>query len=118
MGYVTRFVNMVKLVVSVLPALIDAVKTVEAICGQTGAGSYKLELVRGLLEAAYEASDDVSEPFEKIWNTLNRVVGGVVSLFNATGQFDADKTKTKFVQNNDNMNSTSSGNQSTFDNRN
>jgi hypothetical protein len=72
--------NTLKTILLMLPFLIEAIKALEeAIPGQ-GKGEQKLAAVRALLEIVYP-------PAEEIMPTIERVIGILVSTFNATGVF-------------------------------
>jgi hypothetical protein len=87
MASLTGFIDTFKLVVSVLPTLIEAIKAVEAMVGQSGHGSEKLELVRKMLEAAYSTSNDVGVSLDSMWPALQKVITAIVALYNKTGVF-------------------------------
>lgn len=71
-----------KIVLNILPMLIQVIKAVEdAIPGQ-GKGEQKLALVRGVLEA-------VDSGVMGIWPVLEKVIASIVSVFNKTGTFEA-----------------------------
>lgn len=82
-----RFLEIVRLIASLLPAIIEVVKSVEEAIPESGRGQDKLSLVRELLETVYEATDDVDESFAELWPIVQKVVNSVVSLFNRTGVF-------------------------------
>jgi hypothetical protein len=72
--------NTLKTILLMLPFLIEAIKALEeAIPGQ-GKGEQKLAAVRELLEIVYP-------PAEEIMPAIERVIGVLVSTFNATGVF-------------------------------
>ena len=86
----TNFLNILKLVVSLLPLLIDAVRAVEAAMPQAGQGQAKLSLIRSTLEAAFNVTNDVTVTFAQVWPALEKTVGAVVGAFNTTGVFKKD----------------------------
>jgi hypothetical protein len=72
--------NTLKTILLMLPFLIEAIKALEeAIPGQ-GKGEQKLAAVRELLEIVYP-------PAEELMPVIERVIGVLVSTFNATGVF-------------------------------
>lgn len=83
----TNFLVIVRVVLGLLPLLIDAVKAVEAAMPQAGQGQAKLTIVRTALEAAFSIASDVSVTFAQVWPALERTVGAVVGAFNTTGVF-------------------------------
>lgn len=83
----TNFLTVIKLVLSLLPLLIDVTKAVEAALPQAGLGSQKLALVRTTLQAAFEITGDAVASFEQVWPALEKTVGAIVGVFNAAGIF-------------------------------
>ncbi len=67
--------------------LIEAIKAAEAAIPGTGKGEQKLVLVRGMLQAAYEAATDVENTFEEVWPALNKTINTVVTSLKAAGLF-------------------------------
>lgn len=82
-----NFLVTVKLVLSLLPLILDAVKAVEAALPQSGQGAQKLALVRTTLQAAFDVAGDAVTSFEQIWPALEKTIGAVVGLFNSAGIF-------------------------------
>lgn len=72
-----------KLIVGLLPLLIELVKAIEAAIPEQGAGSAKLAAVRDMLIALVPA-------VEAAWPAVEAVVAALVKLFNATGIFKRD----------------------------
>jgi len=82
-----QFLQTVKLIISLFPVLLEAVKAAEAALPGGGNGAQKLALVRVIIESAYALAGDVKEAFDKIWPALEKVVDAVVAAFNVTGIF-------------------------------
>lgn len=82
-----NLLTIVKLVLALLPLLLDAVKAIEAAMPASGAGTLKLAAIRTTLQAAFEAAGEASATFEQVWPALEKATGAAVSLFNATGVF-------------------------------
>lgn len=82
-----NYLALVKLIVSLLPVLIEAVKAVEAAIPQSGQGQAKLAAVQSILGAAWKASSDATVAFEQVWPALSAAVSAVVAAFNAAGIF-------------------------------
>jgi hypothetical protein len=82
-----KFLSILKLVVSILPLLIDAIKAIEEAIPGTGKGEAKLAAVRGVVESTYKVSTDVQPAFEQLWPVIQKTVGGIVDGFNAAGVF-------------------------------
>jgi len=69
-----------KLIVQILPILIDLIRSIETVLPETGIGKQKLQFVRELIQSvAPELLDN--------WPTIEKVVATVVSLFNQLGFF-------------------------------
>jgi hypothetical protein len=86
-----QFLVILKLVISILPLVIDAIKLVEKSIPGTGHGEAKLSATRTILESSYGFSTDAIVSFESIWPTLKKTISGLVSAFNATGVFVGGK---------------------------
>jgi hypothetical protein len=80
-----NFIEVFKLIVSILPMLIEAIKTVEAAVPGQGNGEQKLAVVRSVLESSYEVAGNIN--FESVWDSIRKVVNALVSVFNKTGVF-------------------------------
>ena len=72
--------NKILIVVQLIPAVIEIVKTVETMFPVSGAGQEKLKLVREMLSAAHGS-------IEELWPSLERIIAAVVSFANAVGVF-------------------------------
>jgi hypothetical protein len=83
----SQFVDTLKLIVSILPTLIDAIRVAEQVCSGSGLGKEKLELVRSIVEAAYSNSTDIARSFDIIWPSLQKAISAIVTIFNKTGEF-------------------------------
>lgn len=82
-----QFLQIVKLVLTLLPLILDTVKAIEVAMPDGGKGEQKLALVRSVIEAAYNASADAIGAFEQVWPVLSKAVTAAVNLFNAAGVF-------------------------------
>lgn len=82
-----HFLEVIKLVLSVLPLLIDAIKTVESVFPESGKGREKLEMIRGIVQASYETSSKLAVSFDEIWQPIQKVISVIVGVFNTTGTF-------------------------------
>lgn len=82
-----QFVTYLKLVISLLPTIIDFVKSLEQAIPDGSKGDDKLKALKSILEVVYKNSNDSMGEFEKIWPVINNVINTVVGLFNKTGVF-------------------------------
>jgi hypothetical protein len=82
-----QFIQTARLILSLLPLILEAVKAVEAALPEGGLGAQKLALVRQTLQAASDIADDGFDNFEKVWPALEKTIGAVVAMFNKTGLF-------------------------------
>ena len=82
-----KFLEILKTVLSIFPLLVEIIQTVEASIKKTGAGAEKLELVRELLQAVYDAATDISVRFDDLWPVLKSIISALVKFFNALGIF-------------------------------
>lgn len=76
-----------KLVLGLLPTILEAVKAVEAALPISGKGKEKLELVKTSVQAVFDASNQTVTTFQETWPQLEKVVSAVVTLFNSVGLF-------------------------------
>ena len=82
-----KLLSIIRTIVALLPMLIEAIKAAEEAIPGTGKGEQKLVLVRGMLQAAYEAATDVENTFEEVWPALNKTINTVVTSLKAAGLF-------------------------------
>lgn len=82
-----QYIIYVRVVLSLLPALIDAIKAIEAAFPASGQGSLKLELVRSIVEQAYNAGIGALAKFEDIWPVLQKTIASLVTFMNTSGVF-------------------------------
>jgi hypothetical protein len=81
MGYLA----ILKLIVQLLPIIIDAVKAIEAAIPAAGQGSVKLETVKNLVMSVADITQDVDS--KNLSSAIEKVIGLVVTLLNKTGVF-------------------------------
>lgn len=77
----------IKLVLSLLPMILDVVRAIEAALPDGGKGEQKLALVRQAIEAGCSVATDTVGTFEAMWPALEKTVTAVVAMFNAVGAF-------------------------------
>lgn len=75
-----NFIETVKLVVTMLPTIVDAISTVEKLFPEGGKGQAKLEMVKGMLTAANEQAESKIADFEKIWPLFSKIIAGIVAF--------------------------------------
>lgn len=83
----TRFLVVLQYVMTVLPALVQAIRLVEEAMPEAGKGSTKLALVMAGVEAVHESAKEVAVTFQEVRPVLESTVSKVVGLFNAVGVF-------------------------------
>lgn len=82
-----EFIVILKLIISILPMVIEAIKLVEQAIPGAGKGEEKLAATRSILESSYKISTNAVMSFDAIWPALQKTIAGLVSAFNATGVF-------------------------------
>lgn len=82
-----QYIQLIKLVLSLLPLILEVVKAVEKALPEGTAGNVKLALVRGSVESAYSVAEDAVGTFEKVWPAIEKTVASVVSVYNTVGVF-------------------------------
>ena len=75
-----KWVELAKTLLSLLPAIITAIKAIEEALPATGQGAAKLALIREIIES-------VSGELTELWPYVEKVISLVVSWFNKTGVF-------------------------------
>lgn len=80
-----NFLSILRLVVQLLPMIIDAVKAIEAAIPAAGQGSAKLEAVKSLVTSVADIAGDVDS--KNLSSALDKAISLVVTLFNKTGVF-------------------------------
>lgn len=84
---VKKFIEVTKIVISIFPAIISAVKTVEQLLPENGRGKDKLALIRAQLEAAFMIVGSFDISFDELWPGIELTISRLVSIFNAGGDF-------------------------------
>jgi hypothetical protein len=82
-----QFLAVIKLVISILPMLIEAIKLIEQAIPGSGNGEAKIMAVKSVVESSYTAANDAMPAFETFWPVLQKTVTGIVSAFNKSGTF-------------------------------
>jgi hypothetical protein len=82
-----QFLTILKLIISILPLLIDTIKLIEAAIPGKGQGEVKLGAVRSVVESSYDVANESLPVFETLWPALAKTVSGLVSAFNSAGEF-------------------------------
>lgn len=80
-----NYLVILKLIVQLLPLIIDSVKAVEAAIPTSGQGSAKLEAVKGIVMSVSDIAVDVDA--KNFSGALEKAIGFVVALMNKTGVF-------------------------------
>jgi hypothetical protein len=72
--------NSLKLIVQLLPLVIQLLKEAEELLPEKGTGAEKLNLVRSWLEASLGGIDE-------LWPSLEKLISVTISFFNQVGTF-------------------------------
>jgi hypothetical protein len=86
-----QFLKILQLIISLLPALAEAVDKVEKVLPASDQGTQKLAIVRGMIESTYKAAGDASIAFDLVWPAIKGTVEALVLAFNKTGIFEQSK---------------------------
>lgn len=70
-----------------MPQVIELVKQVETFFPMPNSGKDKLEMVRTLLQKAYEAAGNATATFDILWPVISAFVSSMVTLYNNLGIF-------------------------------
>lgn len=79
------FLSILKLVVQLLPIVLECVKAAEAAIPQSGQGAAKFAFVKELLSSTADISKEVDE--KDYSNALEKTINLAVKLFNSVGTF-------------------------------
>jgi len=82
-----KFLTAARLIISLMPMLIAAIKSAEEIFPESGNGATKLALVRGMIESAYATASDTESTFDEIWPAIKRAVDSIVAALNGAKVF-------------------------------
>ncbi len=76
-------------ILQLFPVILAAIRAAEEAIPESGKGKTKLDLVLGVVQAAYDASSELQSSFS--WQSLvvviTKVVSNVVAVLNAAGIF-------------------------------
>ena len=67
-------------IIALIKAITAAVRAIEELMPESGKGSEKLAAIRAMLEGAVDG-------LEQKWPAIEKIIGAVVSLYNAIGVF-------------------------------
>lgn len=81
------FITRIKFFLSLVPAIIAAMKAIEDAIPGTGKGEQKLAMLREAMESAYEGATDAVENFDTVWPTVATWIAKQVARFNEIGIF-------------------------------
>ena len=82
-----KFLAIVRTVASLLPILFAAIRALERELPQKEQGSLKRELLREILEDAYNGTKEVEVTFAEAWPSIEKAISGIVALLKKIGEF-------------------------------
>lgn len=82
-----QYLQTIRLILSLLPLILTAVKAIEEALPEGGQGAAKLALIRQTIEAGYGIANDVVVSFTNAWPAIEKTVAAVVGLYNTAGAF-------------------------------
>lgn len=83
----TQALSIIKLILALLPSIIDAVRAIESALPVSNQGALKLALLRDTLQAGWSVANDAVTTFDAAWPAIEKTISAVVGLFNRTGAF-------------------------------
>lgn len=83
----TKFLQIILIINQLFPAIVGFIRQIEDAFPEQGQGAAKLEMLRKLLESAFQAIGDVSVTWAEIWPKLQVLINSIVGMFNAVGRF-------------------------------
>jgi hypothetical protein len=84
-----RFLQGLELTVKLLPIIIAAVKSIEEAAPVADQGPSKAEFLKSMIHGAYEAGGDDLPPLPTVIALVDKLTGGIVTLFKQAGIFKA-----------------------------
>lgn len=81
------FLEIVKIVLGLLPVLLDTIKAIETAIPVSGKGKEKMDLIKTALQTTYDATNETKTTFQTVWPQLESIISKVVAIYNATGIF-------------------------------
>jgi len=90
----STFFMVLRMIMTLLPTIVEIVKKIEEMFPAPGAGPKKLALVIDTITDIYESSPDLSKsvPKETVIATVTKIVARIVALFNSLGIFKTAPT--------------------------
>lgn len=82
---ITEIAAILRAIVSLLPAVLDAIKAIEAAIPTSGQGAAKLEAMHTLVQSVYSTADKAAPTFDVLWPHLQAVANTFVALYNKLG---------------------------------
>ncbi len=73
-------ITLLKTILSLIPAIIEAIKAVEAAIPGQGNGEKKLAAIRAIIEQVYDKANE-------IWPSIEKTIAVLVALFNSSDVF-------------------------------
>ena len=87
-----NFTTAVKLLATLATLIVKAIDTAEEAFPRKGQGAVKLALVKQILLSATEVADDVtSAQIDQLWPAIQKLIAGLVLLYNTNGKFNQAK---------------------------
>jgi len=87
MNIFMSIVQIVQAAAALLPIISQTVIAIEQSLPAGSAGAVKLDMVKGILQSAYAAEQNAEVTFEKLWPTIQGIISGLITAYNASGLF-------------------------------
>lgn len=75
-----NFLSILKLALSLLPIIHDAVDQIEKLFPQGGNGARKLELVKAIIEQVLSVTDTTGATMSLVWPIVSGIVSQIVAM--------------------------------------
>jgi hypothetical protein len=79
--------TVIKLLLSIAPDLVALIKKLEELWPDGGLGKAKLSIIKEYMAGAWTVAEGVLPDFEKVWNKVETIISGVISILNTAGIF-------------------------------
>lgn len=87
-----RALDILRALAALLPIVLQLVRQLEEALPTTGAGAAKLAQIKAILQQVFGTLSGLTVTFEQVWPTVQALISGVVSAFNALGVFKKGNT--------------------------
>jgi len=82
-----QFLATLKLILSIVPAILELMTQLEKLFPAGGQGQAKLEIVKTTVQSLWTGATDAIPAFEDAWPKIQAIISGIVGVLNTFGIF-------------------------------